>query len=59
MEQEAREKSGRQRLIESIIDVGGKAFNPGFSESSRQQAESEFNDLIQKYASLSHVWRVI
>jgi DNA gyrase/topoisomerase IV subunit B len=52
MEQGAHEKNSRQRLIESIFDLGGKAFNPETSETSRVQAKAEFDDLIQRQAKL-------
>lgn len=48
MEPKARDKSSRQKLMESILDLGGKAFNPETSEDSRQQAKPEFDDLVQK-----------
>ncbi|KAG7294231.1 hypothetical protein NEMBOFW57_004301 [Staphylotrichum longicolle] len=43
-----KEKSGRQKLMESIIEAGSKAFNPDGPEDSRPQAIRDFDDLIQR-----------
>ncbi|KAK3905611.1 hypothetical protein C8A05DRAFT_12585 [Staphylotrichum tortipilum] len=60
MEQKAgeKEKSGRQRLIESITEAGSKAFNPAVPESSREQATRDFDDLIQRQAQLAGPLRI-
>ncbi len=52
MEQTAgeKEKSGRQKLIESINEAGSKAFDPAVPESQREQAVRDFDDLIQRQA---------
>lgn len=61
MEQTAREKekSGRQRLIESITEAGSKAFNPDVPESLREQAVRDFDDLIQRQAQLGGSRRAV
>jgi len=61
MEQTAREKekSGRQRLIESITEAGSKAFNPDLPESLREQAVRDFDDLIQRQAQLGGSRRAV
>ncbi|KAK4151213.1 hypothetical protein C8A00DRAFT_36153 [Chaetomidium leptoderma] len=55
MEQETRgkEKSGRQKLIESIIEAGSKAFNPDAPESSKASAVRDFDDLIERTKTLN------
>jgi hypothetical protein len=45
-----KEKSGRQKLMESIIEAGSRAFNPDVPEDSRPQAIRDFDDLIQRQA---------
>jgi hypothetical protein len=50
MEGKAREKGARQRLMESIMEAGNRAFNPDASESSRAQGMREFDDLMQRQA---------
>jgi hypothetical protein len=52
MEQKQREKSSRQKLMESILEAGGKAFSPDAPESSRAQAIRDFDDLMQRQAKL-------
>ncbi|KAJ4307074.1 hypothetical protein N0V88_000449 [Collariella sp. IMI 366227] len=53
MDQKAQEKSARQKLLESIIEAGNKAFNPEQPESLRGQATRDFDDLIQRQAQPS------
>ena len=54
MEQTASDKAknGRQKLMESIIEAGSKAFNPDVPEDSRPQAIRDFDDLIQRQAQI-------
>ncbi|KAK4242157.1 hypothetical protein C8A03DRAFT_29581 [Achaetomium macrosporum] len=53
MDQKAREKSGRQKLMESIIEAGSKAFSPDVPETSRAQATRDFDDLIERTKTLN------
>ncbi len=52
MEGEPPHNNARQRLMESIINLGTKAFNPEATDSIQSRAmaaaEAEFNDLIQR-----------
>ena len=43
-------KNARQRLLETIMDLGGRAYNPDASESSRAQAKREFDSFLQRQA---------
>ncbi len=47
-----RAKNGRQKLIESILEAGGKAFNPDVADDSQPQAIRDFDDLIQRQAQI-------
>lgn len=42
------EVKGRQALIEKLIELGTNATKPGVDESTRQDGEREFNELVQK-----------
>ncbi|KAL2135606.1 hypothetical protein VTI74DRAFT_7753 [Chaetomium olivicolor] len=53
MEKKAQEKNARQKVMESIIEAGSKAFNPDVPESSRSQAIRDFDDLIQRTKTLN------
>ncbi|KAK3304475.1 uncharacterized protein B0T15DRAFT_536617 [Chaetomium strumarium] len=53
MDQNASETSGRQKLMQSIIDAGTKAFSPDVPESLRAQATREFDELIQRTKTLN------
>ncbi|KAK0634661.1 hypothetical protein B0T17DRAFT_485048 [Bombardia bombarda] len=49
MEQPAApEKNSRQRLMQSILDLGDRAFNPERTQDA--QAQQDFDDLIQRQA---------
>jgi hypothetical protein len=48
--QHEKETSGRQRVIQSILEAGSKAFDPRKPESSRAQAVRDFDDVIQRQA---------
>jgi len=50
MEQTAPAKNARQRLMQTIIDLGSKAYNPSEPEESRAQARREFDDFVQRQA---------
>lgn len=49
------EKTARQKLMEQIMDLGGKAFNPDSKGDSqaRAQAVRDFEALIERQASSS------
>ncbi len=47
-------KSGRQKLIESIIEAGSRAFSPDAPPDSRPQAIRDFDELIQRQARLEN-----
>jgi hypothetical protein len=51
--QHEKETSGRQRVIQSILETGNKAFDPKKPESSRAQAIRDFDDVIQRQARLA------
>ncbi|KAK3683676.1 hypothetical protein B0T22DRAFT_256384 [Podospora appendiculata] len=48
MDEAAPEKSARQRLMESIMDLGNRAFNPDATGESQKQAQRDFDDLIRR-----------
>jgi hypothetical protein len=48
MEQKQNATSARQRLMQSILDLGNKAFHPDATEESRQQGRREFDDFLQR-----------
>lgn len=43
--------NARQRLMQSILDAGNKAFNPDASEQARAQGQNEFEELMQRQES--------
>ncbi|KAL2256281.1 hypothetical protein VTK26DRAFT_1900 [Humicola hyalothermophila] len=55
MDKKASEKNARQKLMESILDAGNKAFNPETPESLRTQAVKEFDELVQRIKTLNLV----
>ena len=42
------EKQDAQKLVQTILEDGNKAFNPDSSPHSRVEAERTFNDLIRR-----------
>ncbi|KUI67996.1 RNA polymerase II assembly factor RTP1 [Cytospora mali] len=47
------EVKGRQALVEKLIELGTKATKPGVDESTRQNGEQEFNELVRKTGTFS------
>jgi hypothetical protein len=53
MEQPAPPQNARQRLMQTIMELGNKAFNPDASEISRVRGQREFNDFVERQARSS------
>ncbi|KAK3386984.1 hypothetical protein B0H63DRAFT_468819 [Podospora didyma] len=51
--QKAAEKISRPKLIQSFIDIGGRAFSPDATSDSRQAAQREFDDLLERTRTLA------
>lgn len=47
------EIKGRQVLVEKLIELGTKATKPDIDESTRQNSEREFGELVQKTGTFS------
>jgi len=53
------DRNARQRLMQTILDLGNKAFNPDIpvdnenAQAKKAQARREFDDLIQRQAKAS------
>ncbi|KAK4205663.1 hypothetical protein QBC40DRAFT_260560 [Triangularia verruculosa] len=45
---EQRRNNARQKLMQSILDIGSKAFSPDIPESSRTEGRKEWDDAIQR-----------
>jgi hypothetical protein len=41
-------KNVRQKLMQTLMDLGAKAYSPEVSENTRAQGLQEFNDLLQR-----------
>lgn len=53
MDQGERVKQGREALIQKLIELGTRASRPDADETSRQQADQEFHDFVQRAGTLS------
>lgn len=53
MDQGERVKHGREALIEKLIELGTRASRRDVDETSRQQADREFHDFVQRAGTLS------
>ncbi|KAK0651524.1 hypothetical protein B0T16DRAFT_345371 [Cercophora newfieldiana] len=53
MDQPAPPQNARQRLMQSLMELGNKAFNPDASESSRVQAQREFSGFVERTKTLN------
>lgn len=42
------QKSSYDELLEALVDLGSKAFDPGLPESAREPARQKFEDYVQK-----------
>ncbi|KAK4178547.1 hypothetical protein QBC36DRAFT_288484 [Triangularia setosa] len=45
---EQKRNNARQKLMQSILDIGSKAFSPDVSEPSRAEGKKEWDDAIQR-----------
>lgn len=43
-------KNARQKLMQTIMDLGAKAYSPEVSENTRAQGLREFNDFLERQA---------
>jgi hypothetical protein len=41
-------KNSRQKLMQTIMDLGSKAYSPDLSENTRALGLREFNDFLQR-----------
>lgn len=53
MDQGEKVKQGRQALVEKLIELGTRASRPDAGEATRQHAEQEFQEFVQKAGTLS------
>ena len=48
MDQPAGQENPRQKLIRTISELGAKAYSPQSNVASREDAEREFDEFIQR-----------
>lgn len=53
MDQGEKVKQGRQALVEKLIELGTRASRPDVGEATRQHADQEFEEFVQKAGTLS------
>lgn len=53
MDQGEKVKQGRQALVEKLIELGTRASRPDAGEATRQVADQEFQNFVQKAGTLS------
>ncbi|KAK3371442.1 hypothetical protein B0T24DRAFT_319848 [Lasiosphaeria ovina] len=52
MDQAPPAKQSRHKLMDAIIDLGNRAYNPDASDESRARGQREFNNLVQRTKTL-------
>ncbi|KKY29582.1 putative protein required for cell [Diaporthe ampelina] len=53
MDQGEKVDQGRQALVEKLVELGTRASRPDANETTRQHADHEFRDFVQKAGTLS------
>lgn len=51
MEEAPGAQNPKQSIVQDIIDVGTKAFDPANDEASRDATHERYNELVNKYVS--------